>query len=62
MSSPKKRRLDELLVEKGLADSRSRAKALILAGKVMLGTKRLDKPGRSLPASSAVVAKSWKVF
>ena len=52
MPSPKKCRLDELLVEKGLADSRSRAKALILAGKVMLGTERLDKPGRSLPVES----------
>ena len=52
MPSPKKLRLDELLVEKGLADSRSRAKALILAGKVLLGTERLDKPGRSLPVES----------
>ena len=47
-------RLDELLVEKGLAESRSRAKALILAGKVLLGTERLDKPGRTLPADSAL--------
>lgn len=49
MPTPKKIRLDELLVEKGLADSRSQAKALILAGKVLLGTERLDKPGRTLP-------------
>jgi 23S rRNA (cytidine1920-2'-O)/16S rRNA (cytidine1409-2'-O)-methyltransferase len=52
MPPPKKLRLDELVVEKGLADSRSRAKALILAGKVMLGTERLDKPGRTLPVES----------
>jgi 23S rRNA (cytidine1920-2'-O)/16S rRNA (cytidine1409-2'-O)-methyltransferase len=52
MPSPKKIRLDELLVEKGLADSRSQAKALVLAGKVLLGTERLDKPGRSLPVDS----------
>ncbi|MGB0409787.1 MAG: TlyA family RNA methyltransferase [Opitutales bacterium] len=49
MPTTKKIRLDELLVEKGLADSRSQAKGLILAGKVLLGTERLDKPGRSLP-------------
>jgi 23S rRNA (cytidine1920-2'-O)/16S rRNA (cytidine1409-2'-O)-methyltransferase len=49
MPAAKKTRLDELLVAKGLAESRSRAKALILAGKVLMGTERLDKPGRSLP-------------
>jgi 23S rRNA (cytidine1920-2'-O)/16S rRNA (cytidine1409-2'-O)-methyltransferase len=54
MAAPKKIRLDELLVANGLADTRSRAKALILAGKVMLGTQRLDKPGRTLPADSPV--------
>jgi len=47
-------RLDELLVETGLAESRSQAKALILAGKVLLGTERLDKPGRTLAADSPV--------
>ncbi|MFP4260161.1 MAG: TlyA family RNA methyltransferase [Opitutales bacterium] len=57
MASPKKLRLDELLVEKGLADSRSRAKALILAGKVLLGTERLDKPGKTLPTDSALTVE-----
>jgi len=46
--------LDELLVAQGLAESRSQAKALILAGKVLLGTERVDKPGRTLPADSEV--------
>ncbi|MGZ0709441.1 TlyA family RNA methyltransferase [Coraliomargarita sp. W4R53] len=54
MSKVSKLRLDELLVAKGLADSRSQAKALILAGKVKIGTERLDKPGRSLPEDSEV--------
>ncbi len=58
MASVKKIRLDELLVANGLADTRSRAKALILAGKVKLGTERLDKPGRSLPADSALTVES----
>jgi len=53
-----KLRLDELLVAKGLADSRSQAKALILAGKVKLGTDRLDKPGRSLPENSDVTVEA----
>lgn len=58
MASPKKIRLDELLVANGLADTRSRAKALILAGKVLLGTERLDKPGRSLPADAPIRVES----
>lgn len=57
MASFKKNRLDELLVEKGLAETRSQAKALILAGKVRLGTERLDKPGRSLPADSNITVE-----
>lgn len=53
-----KQRLDELLVAQGLAGSRSQAKALILAGKVMLGTERVDKPGRSLPADSELTVEA----
>ncbi|MBT5902572.1 MAG: TlyA family RNA methyltransferase [Opitutaceae bacterium] len=41
-----KRRLDELIVERGLAASRSQAKALIMSGRVRRGTERLDKPGK----------------
>ena len=42
----KKLRLDELLVARGLAESRAQAKALIMAGRVLRGTERLDKPGK----------------
>ncbi len=45
----KKIRLDELLVARGLAATRTQAKALILTGRVLRGTERLDKPGRVLP-------------
>jgi 23S rRNA (cytidine1920-2'-O)/16S rRNA (cytidine1409-2'-O)-methyltransferase len=45
-------RLDELLVLRGLAESRSQAKALIMSGRVRRGTERLDKPGRELPADT----------
>ena len=40
-----KLRLDQLLVQRGLAESRTKAQALILAGKVFSGGTRLDKPG-----------------
>ncbi len=41
-----KQRLDTLLVARGLAASRDRARALIMAGAVFSGDRRLDKPGR----------------
>jgi 23S rRNA (cytidine1920-2'-O)/16S rRNA (cytidine1409-2'-O)-methyltransferase len=44
-----KRRLDEILVARGLAESRTRAKALVMSGRVFRGTERLDKPGREFP-------------
>jgi 23S rRNA (cytidine1920-2'-O)/16S rRNA (cytidine1409-2'-O)-methyltransferase len=41
-----KQRLDELLVARGMAETRSQAKALVMAGRVFQGTERLDKPGK----------------
>jgi 23S rRNA (cytidine1920-2'-O)/16S rRNA (cytidine1409-2'-O)-methyltransferase len=43
-----KRRVDTLLVERGLAESRALAQALVLAGLVWSDGQRLDKPGISL--------------
>jgi len=48
-------RLDELLVQRGLAASRAQAKALVMAGRVLHGTERLDKPGRACPADISLV-------
>lgn len=41
----KKKRLDEIVLERGFASSRSEAKALIMTGKVRRGTERLTKAG-----------------
>jgi 23S rRNA (cytidine1920-2'-O)/16S rRNA (cytidine1409-2'-O)-methyltransferase len=49
-----KLRADQLLVEQGLAESRTKAQALILAGQVFGGGKRIDKPGTALPAETAL--------
>src|SRR5438132_1244884 len=43
-----KRRADQLLVEQGLAESRGKAQALILAGLVSASGRRIDKPGTAL--------------
>ena len=41
-------RLDELVVKKGFADTKSVAQSLIIAGKVFLKEIKLDKPGYSI--------------
>jgi 23S rRNA (cytidine1920-2'-O)/16S rRNA (cytidine1409-2'-O)-methyltransferase len=43
-----KRRADQLLVDRGLAESRQRAQALILAGHVYAGERRIDKAGETI--------------
>ena len=54
MSAPQRRRADQLLVERGLAESRAKAQALILAGLVFSGEARIDKPGTALHADAAL--------
>jgi len=46
--SAKKIRADQSLVERGLVESRSRAQALILAGKIFAGERRIEKAGELL--------------
>ncbi len=53
----KKSRLDELLVARGLAESRTQAKALIMGGRVLRGTERLDKPGKEFPDDTALTVE-----
>lgn len=52
MSKVVKTRVDQLLVERGLAESRTRAQALVLAGTVFSGETRLAKPGQTLLADA----------
>ena len=59
MTSPtkprtEKLRLDKLLVDQGHAASRERAQALILAGRVLVGEQRIDKPGTPISAESVI--------
>ena len=58
-----KQRADQLLVEQGLAESRTKAQALILAGLVSCGERRVDKPGDQLTVDAPLALKgrdhSW---
>ena len=49
-----KLRADQLLVDRGLAESRARAQALILAGLVFLGDRKVDKAGQQVPDDAAL--------
>src|SRR5579863_1154069 len=49
-----RRRADQLLVDRGLVESRARAQALILAGKVFSGERRIAKAGDALTADSPI--------
>ena len=53
----KKERLDVLVHERGLAESRSRAQALILAGQVVVNDQRVDKPGTRVDVSAELRLK-----
>jgi 23S rRNA (cytidine1920-2'-O)/16S rRNA (cytidine1409-2'-O)-methyltransferase len=54
----RKLRLDQLLLDRGLADSLSKAQALILAGEISVGDVRVDKPGASVAESAQVSVMS----
>lgn len=49
-----KQRVDQLLVERGLAESRARAQALILAGLVFVGEAKVAKAGQTVPVDAAI--------
>lgn len=52
-----KKRADVILVEKGLVDSREKAKRVIMEGLVFVGSKRIDKPGDKLDEDIEIIIK-----
>ncbi|HWU94144.1 MAG TPA: TlyA family RNA methyltransferase, partial [Sphingomonas sp.] len=52
-----KQRADQMLVDRGLAESRTRAQALIMAGLVFAGDRKVDKPGQQLPEETVLDVK-----
>ncbi len=52
-----KERVDKLLVDRGLVESRAKAQALIMAGLVYAGTQRIDKPGQTLADDATLTVK-----
>ncbi len=54
---PKKQRLDLLMVERGLAESRAKAQAMVLAGQVVVDDQRVDKPGTQVSSEAQLRIK-----
>ena len=52
-----KTRLDLLVIEKGLAETRQRAQALIMAGKILVDQAVVDKPGVKVPSGACLAVK-----
>jgi 23S rRNA (cytidine1920-2'-O)/16S rRNA (cytidine1409-2'-O)-methyltransferase len=55
--SPGKDRIDKLLVERGLVESREKARALVLAGQVLVAEQRVDKPGQTVRVDAEIRIK-----
>jgi 23S rRNA (cytidine1920-2'-O)/16S rRNA (cytidine1409-2'-O)-methyltransferase len=54
MAAAEKTRLDILLVERGLVPSRERARAMILAGRVLVKEQKIDKPGSAVVGDAPI--------
>ena len=53
----KPERIDQLLVQCGLADTRTKAQALIMAGLVLVNEQRVNKPSQAVPADARIRIK-----
>jgi 23S rRNA (cytidine1920-2'-O)/16S rRNA (cytidine1409-2'-O)-methyltransferase len=49
-----KRRIDQLLVERGLVESRHKAQALLMAGQVLVESQKVEKPGKLVDAEAPI--------
>jgi 23S rRNA (cytidine1920-2'-O)/16S rRNA (cytidine1409-2'-O)-methyltransferase len=58
-SEPKaaKQRVDQILADRGLAESRAKAQAYIMAGLVTVAGKKIDKPGHKIASDAAIELK-----
>jgi 23S rRNA (cytidine1920-2'-O)/16S rRNA (cytidine1409-2'-O)-methyltransferase len=59
---PKKNRLDEALIAKGLTDTVEKARALIMAGSVIVNDQRVDKPGLLIKQQDVIRIKDVRQF
>lgn len=57
-----RRRVDQLLVERGLAPSRARAQALLLAGRVFSGERKIDKAGTQLAEDAPLLVREGERY
>ena len=60
--SVKKKRLDVLLVERGLQESRQRAQAAIMSGEVFVAGQRVDKPGTAVAEDAEIEVKGGLAY
>jgi 23S rRNA (cytidine1920-2'-O)/16S rRNA (cytidine1409-2'-O)-methyltransferase len=57
-----KKRVDVLLVERGLSHTRNQAQALVMAGRVFTGDHRIEKSGTLMPDDSVLVVRAGQTF
>ncbi len=62
MSSGEKKRIDQLLVDRGLAETRQRAQAMIMAGDVLVEGEPVTKPGLHITQQSEITVKNKCLF
>ena len=53
----KKERIDKLLAERGFADSRAKAQAMVMAGVVLVNERRVEKPSEMVPVDETIRIK-----
>jgi 23S rRNA (cytidine1920-2'-O)/16S rRNA (cytidine1409-2'-O)-methyltransferase len=53
----KRERIDKLLVDRGLAESRTKAQAMVMSGVVLVDEQRVDKPSQQYPPDSDIRVK-----